>query len=640
MGFVFIKYYAVFILVLSLCYLLGHVLFLFLNINIKNNYVSLFSKMLVSVSMFSICTAILLTNGRTIMTGILLLSILLLFVYYKNRQLAENIPQLKDTNISIKDILLLFAGATFLFLFRVYQLYNFDGSIPLTPHADIVYYANLIDFLLRFGYENSSIDTIYPQGVSPYHYYDIWFGAGLVYLLKLNSALVLELIVYTTGPFLIWLGVISTFSHFKTIKYIDILFSFFGVIAIGIYFNCYTHIAFMNNIGVYATNSLNYNKLFPIYLFSLAFLNFYFSKRYVEALICAICIPFVFISTAIGVFSGLFLFLIYTKVFLKRKINLEMLILLLSAVFIYLFYKLQPAIETHVSTDFSSIFREIFTPSYIKTMVNIFGGTTIQFGLILLPYLILYLLNNNVRDLFKSNFELIILVGLIYVITLLAWGVLHNYTSIVQVFTNISVVVINLVVTFILLNVVKQDKIRKPLNVVIITFIIIACVKSSVFSSASRYLYPFNKNYLVEIDKLSNLLNEDGAFIYSERDYKSIGFSYIANFAKPGSYLIYSQNKTFPLSISPFSYPLSDDIDIRERELSSLKTTPFWKYVEHQKQLHTFKSIPESQAQFIDQYNINYLICTKEVVLPPQLSIKIKKEIIDENTGERFYLLK
>lgn len=640
MGFVFIKYYAVFILVLSLCYLLGHVLFLFLNINIKNNYVSLFSKMLVSVSMFSICTAILLTNGRTIMTGLLLLSILLLFVYYKNRQLAENIPQLKDTNISIKDILLLFAGATLLFLFRAYQIYNLEGSIPLTPHGDIIYYSNLIDFLLRFGYENSSIDTIYPQGVSPYHYYDIWFGAGLVHLLKLNTATTLVLIVYSIGPFLIWLGVISTFSQLKYINYVDLIFSFFGVIATGIYFESYTHIAFMNNIGVYATNSLNYNKLFPIYLFSLAFLNFYFSKRYVEALICAICIPFVFISTAIGVFSGLFLFLIYTKVFLKRKINLEMLILLLSAVFIYLFYKLQPAIETHVSTNFSSMFLEILKPSYLKTIINIFGGTTIQFALIFFVYSLLYLLNNKPKDILKSNFELIILACLIYVITLLAWGALHNYTSIVQVFSNISVVVFNLLATFVLLNVVKQNKILKPLNIILTIFIMISCVKISMFNLSSRFNYSYNNKYLVEIEQSSDLLNKNGAFIYTENDYKSSRFSYIANFAKPGGYLIYSQNKTFPLSISPHSYPLSNDNVIREREMASLKTTPFWKYVEHQKQLHTFKSIPESQAQFIDQYNINYLICTKEVVLPPQLSIKIKKEIIDENTGERFYLLK
>lgn len=640
MGIIFIKYYTVFILVLSLCFLFGHVMFLILNIEFKNNYVALFSKVFLSVSVFSICSAILFTNGRTIMTGLLLLSLLLLFVYYKNRYHIKNHIKTNYNGVLFKNVIILFVGATLLFLFRVYQIYNLDGSIPLTPHGDIIYYANLIDFLLRFGYENSSIDTIYPQGVSPYHYYDIWFGAGIVYLLNLNTALVLELIVYTIGPFLIWLGVISAYSHLKSIKYIDILFSFFGVIAIGIYFNCYTHIAFMNNIGVYATNSLNYNKLFPIYLFALAFLNFYFCKRYVEAIICAVCIPFVFISAAIGIFSGLFLYLLYSKAFLKRKIILEMIILLFSALFIYLFYKLQPAIETHVSTNFSSMFQEILKPSYLKTIVNIFGGTTIQFGLIFSAYILLYILNNKPEDIFKSYFELILLAVLIYVITLLAWGVLHNYTSIVQVFSNISVVVFNLLATFIVLDVVKQEKFKKPINVILMIFIVCSCIMITKNNLATRFLYSYDNKYLEEIEQSSGSLNKNGAFIYTVKDYKNSRFSYIANFAKPGSYLIYSQNKTFPLSISPFSYPLSDDDDIRERELASLKTTPFWKYVEHQKQMHTFKCIPESQAEFIKKYNINYLICTKEVVLPPQLSDKIKKEIIDMNTGERFYLLK
>lgn len=69
-------------------------------------------------------------------------------------------------------------------------------------------------------------------------------------------------------------------------------------------------------------------------------------------------------------------------------------------------------------------------------------------------------------------------------------------------------------------------------------------------------------------------------------------------------------------------------------------SSPFFQYVEKQKQKGIFKNIAQSRLDFIDEFKINYLICTNEVKLDSTLVKKIKQEIKDEKTGERFILLK
>jgi len=104
--------------------------------------------------------------------------------------------------------------------------------------------------------------------------------------------------------------------------------------------------------------------------------------------------------------------------------------------------------------------------------------------------------------------------------------------------------------------------------------------------------------------------------------------------------LVYSETKTFPMSLSPHNFQISTDPKLAKIEDDCIKNTPFWMYVEKQKAEYRFESIERSQIDFIEEMKINYLICTKNVKLSDLLNQKIKKEIIDQNTGERFCLLK
>jgi hypothetical protein len=107
-----------------------------------------------------------------------------------------------------------------------------------------------------------------------------------------------------------------------------------------------------------------------------------------------------------------------------------------------------------------------------------------------------------------------------------------------------------------------------------------------------------------------------------------------------GDYLLYAKNKTFPMSLSPYNIRLSEDPFTRQAQLEGMHDTPFYVFVENQKAQKRFSSIEQSQVDFIREYKINYLIVTKDVVLPETLQTLIDKVITDKLTGERFILLK
>lgn len=635
---IFFTYFSLLIAILILLYAFGALLFKLLKIEVQNSYVGIFAKMLVALTLFVVGAAVYFTKGITVL--IILLPILAcLFWRFKiqKQQIPSNIAAPK---LNIAALVSLFFGVLIVFGWRFYQIYNPNGNLPMPPHGDVVFYSNLIDFLIKFGYENSSIDYIKPIGTSPYHYFELWLGALITNVSGLNTGLTLILEVFCIGPVMIWFGLCALLSQFKNLTVIDIFFCLCGVFITGIAFDFYSNVNFMENIGVYTCNAINYNKLFPIYLFSISAILFFINKKNTEAVICLMALPVVFVSTAIGLFSALFIWLGIDFIRTKKLDITSIIVILFVAFCIFLFYKVTPAMHTHVSTNFSSTISKLTDFHFVKTSFNIVAGTTLQFIILFLPFLILFFITGKLKIsdiLFNSMFHLVIL---IYTLSLIGWALLHDSTSTTQVFANITVVMLNIIVFYVLCIVWSGANKFKWLAVLFIGFTFFIGIKNSISGTGSKICYLQKNEYLNKIYDESQNLSLCGSFVYSTEDYKNSSFGYIANFSKPGDYLIYAKKKTFPLSISPFNYVLSEDKDQAEKEYASLVNTPFWRYVDEQKSNKTFESLEKSQLQFIDEHKINYLICTKNVTLSNLLQQKIEKAIIDENTGERFYILK
>jgi hypothetical protein len=58
-----------------------------------------------------------------------------------------------------------------------------------------------------------------------------------------------------------------------------------------------------------------------------------------------------------------------------------------------------------------------------------------------------------------------------------------------------------------------------------------------------------------------------------------------------------------------------------------------------QKAAGNFRTIAQSQVDFVETYHLQYLLVSKNASLPPLLQSKVKQTIIDPASGEKFYLL-
>lgn len=634
----FFTYFSLLVASIILLYIIGFLLFNFLKISLRNTYMDFFAKMMVSLTVCTVGSAIYYTKGITVLVILLPIMVCLFWRVKMDKKIEKNTAPVPTLNLTT--IICLFIGVLILFSWRFYQIYNPNGNLPMPPHGDVVFYSNLVDFLVKFGNENSSVDYIKPFGTSPYHYFELWLAALIANSTGLNTGLVLVLEVFSIGPIIIWIGLCAVLGQFKSLTVIDIFFCLFGVFLTGITFDFYTKFNFMQDVGVYASNAINYNKLFPIYLFSICALLFFMNKKNTEAVICLLALPVVFISTAIGLFSALFIWILINFIRTKRIDTTSMLMTLIISFSIFLFYKITPAIHTHVTTNFTSTFFKMSDSKFIRTSFNILVGTTLQFTLLFSPFILIFFIieKRNLSAVLKNS--LLHLFVMIYILSLIGWAFLHESITTVQVFSNMVVVMFNLLAFFILVKVWIADNKFKRYAITFIFIILLIGIKNSTSGTGSKIYYLQQNEYLDKIYNESKRLSLCGSFIYSAEDYKNSNYGYISNFSKPGNYLIYSKNKTFPLSISPFSYTFSTNKDLAAEEYVSLANTPFWQYVSKQQLNKTFESLERSQIQFIEEYKINYLICTKNVTLSKLLQEKIQKGIIDENTGERFYILK
>jgi len=207
----------------------------------------------------------------------------------------------------------------------------------------------------------------------------------------------------------------------------------------------------------------------------------------------------------------------------------------------------------------------------------------------------------------------------------------------VQFFSNAGISIINIFLIFCIALSVRQSRKQLSILIIIVAYFIFTPFKSGFQISRDFYI---SKKTLHEIKiVLNGIDNVVGAYLKSPNEYISV--SHKQPIAYPiGEYLIlinpmYASVDLSILNVSPETNPID-----KEREKIMLNYSVFYHCVKRQKEQNTFKSIEESQLDFIKEYKIRYLITSKNVTLPSNLQDKIQKEIIIEEAQEKFYLLK
>jgi hypothetical protein len=69
------------------------------------------------------------------------------------------------------------------------------------------------------------------------------------------------------------------------------------------------------------------------------------------------------------------------------------------------------------------------------------------------------------------------------------------------------------------------------------------------------------------------------------------------------------------------------------------ENSEFYQFVETQKKKNQFKSIPQSQLDFIKKYHIEWLVTDSETILPDEIKKLVVQEFSSEYYKIKFYLL-
>ena len=625
---IYFQYLGIFLGVILFMFLLGEIIFRFF-LKTKNGLdtETIFYKITFGVIAFTLITAVFFSLSKTIL--IFVIPIIICLVFKSEKSKNHSIINSNPTNYKYLSFIPLFALLIFTFSFIC--CYDSSGFLA-TPHPDYIFYARLSKNLIGFGIENTSIDITSPTaGVAPYHYFELWLNGGISAILHSNYLQTLMLVTFPTLIFMVWLGMcvlIQTILQKQETKHFFI--AFLGLFLCGLMLPLYSKIPFFENLGVFARNVWNYQKLNIIYLILLHFLILWFKGNKNAAVVSLLFLPVFFVSTAPAIFLSIGLFLIINVLFYdKNRKNFVELMLLsvfvaLGIISFYYFFSGQIMLNTPI--------KSIPFVESLKTRRNIIAGTAIQLSVVFIPFFIfIFKLRKQLLAFLKSN-NLYLIVIFLFVLSLISWAVFYTLVDSVQFFSNISIPLINIGLV-VLFSILLENRMWGQ-SVVFFAFI---CVN---FFNTWQEMKPKKSDSIQNLITLKSKLenkNHLSVSLSNPTDFTSI-FSKNTIFSYPGQYLSNFYNDAYTVNMSVHQIPIDSASMHAGMEIKLVQNAPFYKFVEIQKSEKTFKNIESSQLDFIKKYKIDYMIINKGVEIPIYIKNIAKEEFIHQN--HKFIFLK
>ncbi len=670
----FIKYYFLLALTLFLCYLVGYFVFKLIrskHILIKGFYSSLFVRLLCGLTAMIAVYSIVRSAGQTINMGlVLIISFLVIeFIFLKKNKnlplelsiLPENETETNRGNITGK-LLPLFIVS--------FILYSWFASIVLTgsdwvfsiPNKDNIFYSNISLMLTQTGIENTCginnlINDAY-SGINPYHYFELWLNAGLSVVYCSPNLLSLYLLTY---PMLNIIAVLGLFALLEKISTVSLfqqmavpLFLFLG----GLYFYL------EKPSSVYVLNYIEapleyfgekFSAYYPfLFLSVLLFINGYITIALASLLI----LPILSISVGMGTLGGILLFSL-TAV-LTRQINKYEFIRICFYVFclggfiifMYTYFgntKLRyheygNVMETTDLTGWSFRSVKIFIAELLYRMKDIFYRSLLLY----LPFILLstiLLFSKGVKSHYKNLSWLMLCC---YFASLFGSATFYKMQNGWQLYTNVLCFV-NVLFIVLALVFFFEKKSLTPLNKKIRSAIL-AITLIVLFSKAvyAYHIYDVQKEknnslsaeYLEKIRRITFKEEEKaiGVMLFEETEYKTLA---IKGYPDHSFYLPFLSQYMGCIDISILGdtlvRELRDNIPMIEKK--SIEISAFNQFVKSQQEKNNFVSIQQSQIDFIDQYNIKFIIASKNVLINQLIIERVDTLFSDPRSGQRFLLL-
>jgi|GEM_PF-5540489 len=635
---IFLKYASTLLISLAVIYFAGHSLSVLFRFHHGLPWTALFIRMITGLVFTVMLISLLYTRFETVNLIFLIIGIPLLLDHLRSVKKRMGTGFL-NFHLHATVLLSLLACSLVLFCCRFYLIYDPSG-IPVVPNNDTLFHANLSNYLRLTGNENVSLDfpglSSHPH--DPYHYFDIWLNAGLTAISGLNALPLYILVTVTTGLVITFTGLMAIAEKLSKASVATGLLCFFFLFFTGLILPYTGSLALFENANVFTVSPFVYNKLIVVFIFLEAAVLLFLNEKKIYGAAALAVLPAIFVSTSVSILPALVVF--FMKEFYDEK-NIKALVKELGIVlavflFLFLFYSTGEADQSLKIGNTGGV-QKLLNFGYLKTCINIAGLTTIQMVLLYFPVIVIVAVSfSYLKRFFRFSNNYLLLAVLIFLFSLGAWAILHYMNDTVQLFSNISIMMINLVSICMILYLWERADGLQWITTAGLTFLIIAGNVTSAYINL-KHGHTQDTAYLKATVESVQGRSQAGAFMLSHAAYHNV-FARNPIFNIAAGHLAYYNSNAYTYSISVYDAPLSADRPETDRHLMQLAA--FYRFTENQKKDGTFRSIPQSQLDFIDTFKIDYLVISKDAVPDSILVARFDKVMEDPLSGEKFVLLK
>ncbi len=644
-------------LISLVCLLIGRPFYKAGNLTFREAFFSIFFGVLFLSTVFAVVK----TGGKTIMVGYLILAA---FFFFEKRKRPLSILSSHQGSTRFVIIGLMF-GAAFVFSWSFLAVvltgaqfdlfpYHIPGGTAMAPNDYLInvfrsYYLGVTGEENYYNYYNL-IDPAY-HGPKPYHYLEMWTTASLTSIFGGLAAEKFALLSTPLYHLMAFLGMMALWERYQSIRWYHLLLSAAFLFLAGLHLPFYDQFKILNFSLPIFTHRV---KMCVYYPFVFAFLLQFDKEKPQQAILLLSGLMIATVVVAPALLGGVFLFLMYQFYTNKNKRNVLLTGTYVGAtvVFIFLFYKFtetgQFNIRANASADnVAANFVSMLTDAPFQKII-FFLTVLLKEAILYLPLLVIVLmLFSTEKKFFHNNLDLIVLVISIVISGAGAYTFFKGEKDATQLFYNIVNSILNCLLIWgsikLWSTLLKQSSIDsvpwKYYGIGVLLFVIIVkqfsfAVKRNISPAMTTKAY--SNEYLQQIKRYV-LLTETpniGAAIKGGKDYNSAFSKQTAAYTL-GYYLAYMENGSIALQISDFDIPNLSAADKQDRA-SSL----FYRFVEKQQREKNFSSIGKSQAAFIQKYDLDFVIISKNGTLREEVQSMITDSIIDEISGERFLLVR
>jgi len=498
----------------------------------------------------------------------------------------------------------------------------------------------------------------------------MWTTAGLT---SIFGGLAAEKFTLLTTPLYhltAFVGILALWEKYQAIKWYHLVLSAAFLFFAGLHFQFYEQWKILNFSLPIFTHRV---KMCTYYPFIFAFLLQFDKERPQRAILLLMGLIIATVVVAPALLGGIGLFLVYQffvannkfsasricpdsyrggstlcNIFFSININKKNVLktagyAIATALFVFLFYKFTETGQFNIVVTNLLI---SLTTTPLDKLITLFT-ILLKEAILYLPLLLVTaLLFSSDRTLFANHFTLFVLVIGMVLSGAAVYTLLKGQKDATQLFYNIVNATLNCLLIWAVIKLISQLPKAVPLARISwkyygIGLVLLVLFVKQVSFAVKRNIYPamttkkYSDDYLQQIK--AYVLTDDspniGAAIKGGKDYNS-GFSKQTAAYTLGYYLAYMENGAIALNISDFDIPnlkWGDELD----RASNL----FCRFVKTQNEDKTFVSIGQSQVEFIQKYELDFIILSKNGTLREEVETIVHDRIVDVVSGERFLLV-